>query len=117
MSSMEQSFFQQFGFRTITDSVTNRKSLLAVHGIKILSNILIRHLPGLDHKWDNFLGLAKFNYNSYTILSMDSSGHFECVSGQNTKIYPSTEVTPEVVISHLHLSNLSSEVEKATCFP
>ena len=47
MSSLCQWFFKAYGIQLVTVSPTNHKSLQAEHGIKSLSNILMKHLSGL----------------------------------------------------------------------
>ena len=47
MSSLCQWFFKACGIQLVTVSPTNHKSLQAEHGIKSLSNILMKHLSGL----------------------------------------------------------------------
>ena len=46
MSSLCQWFFKAYGIQLVTVSPTNHKSLQAEHGIKSLSNMLIKHLSG-----------------------------------------------------------------------
>ena len=48
MSSLCKYFFKAFGMELITVIPTNHKSLLAENGIKSLSNIMVKHLTGLD---------------------------------------------------------------------
>ena len=50
MSSLCQWFFKAYGIQLVTVSPTNHKSLQAEHGIKCLSNILMKHLSGLGCK-------------------------------------------------------------------
>ena len=47
MSHLTQTMLQSYGTKLITVSSTNHKSLLAEHGIKSLSNIVMKHLTGL----------------------------------------------------------------------
>ena len=47
MSSLCQWFFKAYGIQLVTVSPTNHKTLQAKHGIKSLSNILMKHLSGL----------------------------------------------------------------------
>ena len=47
MSSLCQWFFKAYGIQLATVSPTNDKSLQAKHGIKGLSNILMKHLSSL----------------------------------------------------------------------
>ena len=51
MSSLYQWFFKAYGIQLLTVSPTNHKSLQAEHGIKSLSNILMKHLSGLGDNW------------------------------------------------------------------
>ena len=51
MSSLCQWFFKAYGIQLVTVSPTNHKSLQAEHGIKSLSNILMKHLSGLGDNW------------------------------------------------------------------
>ena len=46
-SSLMEAFAEKLNIRMIMVSTTNRKSLLAEHGIKSLSNLLVKHLSGL----------------------------------------------------------------------
>ena len=43
-SSLMEAFLQNLNIKMITVSVTNHKSLLTEHGIKTLSNLLVKHL-------------------------------------------------------------------------
>ena len=47
MLSLCQWFFKAYGIQLVTVSPTNHKSLQAEHGIKSLSNILMKHLGDL----------------------------------------------------------------------
>ena len=44
ISSLMEAFTEQLGIKMIMVSLTNHKSLLAEHGIKSLSNLLVKHL-------------------------------------------------------------------------
>ena len=43
--------FKAYGIQLVTVSPTNHKSLQAEHGIKSLSNILMKHLSHLGDDW------------------------------------------------------------------
>ena len=60
---------------------------------------LMIYLSGLSHNWNNFLGLAMLNYNSYTFPNMDRLSPFECVQGGKVKSCPSLEASREVVLT------------------
>ena len=52
MSHLTQTMLLSYGVKLITVSPSNHKSLLAEHGIKSLSNILMKHLTGLGLDWN-----------------------------------------------------------------
>ena len=54
MSSLCQYFFIAFGMKLVTVSPPNHKSILAEHGIKSLSNIMVKHLTGPGKKLGYF---------------------------------------------------------------
>ena len=55
MSSLCQWFLKAYGIQLVTVSPTNHKSLQAEHGIKSLSNILMKHLSGLGDDWHLYI--------------------------------------------------------------
>ena len=63
-SSLMEAFTEKLNIRMIMVSTTNHKSLLAEHGIKNLSNTLVKHLSSL-WSWYNCLPYAMLCYNSY----------------------------------------------------
>ena len=65
MSHLTQTMLLSYGVKLITVSPTNHKSLLAEHGIKSLSNILMKHLTGLGLDWNIYCKLAMLVFNSY----------------------------------------------------
>ena len=98
MSSLCQYFFRAFGMKLITVSPTNHTSLLAEHGIKCLSNIMIKHLTGLDKNWDIFLDPVIITYNIYSTPYLDNLSPFEIALDRKAKIIPELEVTPDVPV-------------------
>ena len=68
MSSLCQYFLKDFGMKLVTVVPTDHKSLLAEHGIKSLSNIMVKCLTGLGKNWDIFLDPAMLTYNTYSNL-------------------------------------------------
>ena len=61
MYSLCQYFFKAFGMKLVTVSPTDHKSLLVEHGIKCLSNIMVKHLTDLGKNWDIFSGSCNAN--------------------------------------------------------
>ena len=62
MSSLCQWFSKAYGIQLVTVSPTNHKSLQAEHGIKSLSNILMKHLSGLGNNWHLYTRPAMLTY-------------------------------------------------------
>ena len=62
MSSLCQWFFKAYGIQLITVSPTNHRSLQTEHGIKSLSNILMKHLCGLGDDWCLYTRPAMLTY-------------------------------------------------------
>ena len=77
-SSLMEAFAEKLNIRMIMVSTTNHKSLLAEHGIKSLSNLLVKHLSGL-WSWYNCLPYAMLCYNSYSTPNLDNYSPYELV--------------------------------------
>ena len=79
-------------------SPTNHKSLLAEHGIKSLSGLLVKHLSEV-WSWCDCFPYAMLYYNSYSTPNLDSFSPYELVFGLKMKIFHELEVKPEIVVS------------------
>jgi hypothetical protein len=99
MSTFCEYFFQQMGINIVTIGPTNHKSLLAEHGIKSLSNIIMKHLDGLGKNWDHYIDQAMLAYNTYASPNLDGLSPFELTMGRKAKIVPEMEVTPEAPVT------------------
>ena len=88
MSHLTQTMLQSYGTKLITVSPTNHKSLLAEHGIKSLSNIIMKHLTGLGTDWDIYCKPAMLVYNSYASPNLADISPFELVFGRKAKHMP-----------------------------
>ena len=102
MSHLTQTMLLSYGVKLITVSPTNHKSLLAEHGIKSLSNILIKHLTGLVLDWDIYCKPAMLVYNSYASPNLADFSPFELVFGRKANICPEFEIKPQVSITGTH---------------
>ena len=60
MSSLMNYLFKKLEIKIKTVAPYNHQSLLAEHGIKSLSTILMKHLTGLGKMWPKYLSLATF---------------------------------------------------------
>ena len=79
-------------------SPTNHKSLLAKHGIKHLSNLLVKHLTEVL-SWPDCLPYVMLCYNSYSTLNLDNMGPYELVFGHRATISQELEIRPNVFVS------------------
>ena len=99
MSSLCQWFFKSYGIQLITVSPTNHKSLQAEHGIKSLSNILMKHLSGLGDNWHLYCQPAMMTYNTYNTPNLDNLSPFEVVFGRKPILVPKLENTPHIPVA------------------
>ena len=99
MSSLCQWFFKAYGIQLVTISPTNHKSLQAEHGIKSLSNILMKHLSGLGDSWHLYCRLAMMTYNTYNTPNLDNLSPFEVAFGRKPILVPKLENTPHIPVA------------------
>ena len=97
-SSLMEAFAEKLNIRMIMVSTTNHKSLLAEHGIKSLSNLLVKHLSGL-WSWYNCLPYAMLCYNSYSTPNLDNFSPYELVFGHKMALNPKIEIEPQAVVT------------------
>ena len=102
MSHITQQMFLSYGVKLITVSPSNHKSLLAEHGIKSLSNILMKHLSGMGLDWDIYCKPAMLVYNSYASTNLADFSPFELVFGRKANICPELEIKPQIPIRGTH---------------
>ena len=93
-----EAFTEQLGIKMIMVSPTNHKSLLAEHGIKSLSNLLVKHLTEV-WSWPDCLPYVMLCYNSYSTLNLDNMSLYELVFGHRTTISHDLEIRPNIVVS------------------
>ena len=70
MSSLMTYLLNKFNIKIRTVVSYNHQSLQVEHGIKLLSNILTKHLTNLSQMWPKYLSLATFTYNTFNILNL-----------------------------------------------
>ena len=80
-------------------SPTNHKSLQAEHGIKSLSNILMKHLSGLGDNWHLYTRPAMLTYNTYNTPNFDNLSPFQLAIGRKTILVPRLENTPHIPVA------------------
>ena len=99
MSSLCQWFFKAYGIQLVTVSPTNHKSLQAEHGIKSLSNILMKHLSGLGDDWHLYTRPAMLTYNTYNTPNLDNLSPFELTLGRKPILVPRLDNTPHIPVT------------------
>ena len=99
MSSLCQWFFKAYGIQLVTVSPTNHKSLQGKHGIKSLSNILMKHLSGLGDDWHLYTRPAMLTYNTYNTPNLDNLSPFELALGRKPILVPKLENAPHISIT------------------
>ena len=65
MSSLMIYLLDKFNIKVKTVAPYNHQSLQGEHGIKLLSNILTKHLTNLGQMGPKYLSLATFAYNTF----------------------------------------------------
>ena len=88
MSSLCQYCFQQYGIKLVTVNPTNHRSLLAEHGIKFLSNLIMKQLSGFGRDWHIFAQPCMISYNSYSTQTLLASAHLNLSWEERLTLYP-----------------------------
>ena len=80
----------------------NHQSLQAEHGIKTLSQILMKHLTGQGQMWHKYLPLATFTHNTFNSPNLANHSPYELVFGRKPKLLLDLETDPDVRVSGTH---------------
>ena len=86
MSSLMNYLFRKFEIKVKTVAPYNHQSLQAEHGIKSLSNILMKHLMEKGQMWHKYLPLATFVYNTFNSPNLANHSPYELVFGRKPKL-------------------------------
>ena len=97
-SSLMEAFTEQLGIKMVMVSPNNHKSLLAEHGIKSLSTLLVKHLTEV-WSWPDCLPYAMLCYNLYSTPNIDIMSPYELVFGHRATISQELEIQPNIVVS------------------
>ena len=87
MSSLMTYLFKKLGIQIKTVAPYNHQSLQAEHGIKSLSNILIKHLMKSRDMWIDYLPFATLVHNTYNSPNLGNYSPYELVFGRKPKCY------------------------------
>ena len=102
VSHLTQWFVHTYCIHVTTASPTNHQSLMAEHGIKSLSNILMKHLTGLGDNWPLYCKPALLVYNPYPTPNLDNLSPFEVAIGRKALLAPRFEYKPRIPITGTH---------------
>ena len=72
MSLLMNYLFKRLGINKKTVAPYHHQSLQAEHGIKLLSNILTKHLMGMGEMWPDYLPFATLAHNTYNSLNLSN---------------------------------------------
>ena len=97
-SSLMEAFTEQLGIKMIMVNPTTQKSLLAEHGIKNLSNLLVKYLTEV-WSWPDCLPYVMLCYNSYSTPNLENMSPYELVFRHRATISQELEIRPNVVVS------------------
>ena len=112
MSSLCQWFFKAYGIQLVTVNPTNHKSLQAEHGIKSLSNILMKHLSGLGDDWHLYTRPAMLTHNTCNTPNLDNLSPFELALGRKPILVPDWRMHHIFQLLG-HLQRLSKSLSKS----
>ena len=112
-SSLMEAFSRQLSIKIITVSPTNHKCVLAEHGIKSLSSLLVKHFE-LVWSCSSCLPYSMLYYNSYSSPNLYGFSPYELTFGQKRTINPDLEVQTDVVVSgtfHTYYEKLKKNLQ------
>ena len=99
MSSLMNYLFNKFNIKIKMVTSYNHLSLQAEHGIKLLSNILTKHLTNLGQVCPKYLSLATFAYNIFNTPNLANYSPYELVFRRKPKILLNLEMMPDIKVS------------------
>ena len=96
MSSLMTYLLDKFDIKITTVAPYNHQSLQAEHGIKLLSNILTKHLTNLGQMWPKYLSSATFAYNMFNIPNLGNYSPYKLTCKPKTLI--NVESNPDIKV-------------------
>ena len=85
ISSLMTYLLDKFNIKIKTIAPYNHQSLQAEHVIKLLSNILTKHLTNLGQMWPKYLPLATFAYNMFNTPNLGNYSPHKATFGRKPK--------------------------------
>ena len=102
MSTLINYLFRKLNIKIMTVAPYNHQSLQAEHGIKTLSQILMKHLTGQGQMWHKYLPLATFAHNTFNSPNLANHSPYKLVFGRKPKLLLDLEMDPDVRVSGTH---------------
>ena len=99
MSLLMTYLFKRLGIQIKTVAPYNHQSLQAEHGIKSLSNILIKHLTKSGDMWIDYLPFATLAHNTYNSPNLSNYSPYELVFERKPKMLLELETDPDIKVS------------------
>ena len=99
MSSLMNYLFKGLGIKIKTEAAYNHQSLQAEDSIKSLSNILTKHLAGLEEMWPDYLPFATLAHNTYNSLNLSNYTPYGLVFGRKPNLLLDLETDPDIKVS------------------
>ena len=85
MSSLMTCLLNKYNIKIRTVALYNHQSLQAEHGIKSLSNILMKDLTNLGQMWPKYLSLATFTYNMFNTPNLGNYSPYQLTFSRKSR--------------------------------
>ena len=99
MSSLMNYLPRKFEIKIKTVAPYNHQSLQVKHGIKSLSNILMKHLTEKGQMWHKYLPLPTFAYNTFNSSDLANHSPYKLVFRRKPKLLLVLQTDPVIKIA------------------
>ena len=99
MSSLITYLLDKSNIKVKTVAPYNHPSLQAEQGIKMLSNILTKHLTNLGQMWLKYLSLATFANNTFNTSNQGNYSPYKLTFGRKPKTFINLGSNPDIKVS------------------
>ena len=97
MAKVMQLLLDLYKIKLCTVSPTNHQSLQAEHGIKTISNTILKHLVAYGKNWEEHARSAMLHTNTYASPNMCNVSPYQCVFGKRARLDPTLEIRPDLI--------------------
>ena len=99
MSSLMTYLLDKFNIKIKTVAPYNHQSLQVEQGVRLLSNILFKHLTDLGQMWQKYLSLATIVYNMFNAPNLGNFSPYDLTFGRKPKAVINLESNPDIKVS------------------